>query len=246
MAKTKPEVEQDRVVGRDDNKPPETLPLQLASKEEIPVMIKSDIEQLVETAVLELDTTSRVPESIESDEIYQRVTTLATKVKGVIDDVELRRGKHKRPYLDATKLIDDSFKLTIPGKDGKDRVLRKELDAAHATLKARLSDFDTRQYLAEQARIQKERADLAENAALDGIEMSGDAGDAAISSTVRSAHGGTSVRRVVAEWEVTDETLLPRSVLSIDPAKVQKLVDEGAVEIPGITISKKVATYVKK
>jgi hypothetical protein len=246
MAKTKPDTEQDRVVDRTDNKPPEVLPLQLASKDEIPTMIKGDLQQLTETAVLELDTFSRVPERIESDEIYQRVTTLATRVKGVIDDVELRRGKHKRPYLDATKLIDDIFKLTLPVKDGKDRVLRKELDGAHAALKARLSDFDTRQYLAQQAEIEAERTRLADEAAKDGIQISGEAVAPAIASTVKSAHGGQSVRRVVDEWAVVDETLLPRSVLSVDPAKVQKLLDEGAVEIPGIQISKKVETYVKK
>ena len=246
MTSRKTQEPQDRVVERTDNQPPEALPLQLASKDELPTIMKGDIDKLVEVAVIELDTCARVPETIESDEIYQRVTTLATRVKGVIDDIEDRRGKHKRPYLDATKLIDDTFKLPLPVEGGKDRVLRKELDAAHATLKARLSDYDTRQYLAQQAEVEAERKRLAGEAAQDGITIDTGSVDAALASTVKSAHGGHSVRRVVTEWQVVDEALLPRSILSIDPAKVEKLIADGATEIPGLLLSKKVDTHVKK
>lgn len=246
MTSTKPEASKDRVLERTDNQPPEALPQQLASKEELPATMKADIDKLVKNAVIELDTCSRVPEKIESDEIYQRVTTLATRVKGVIDDIEERRTKHKRPYLDATKLIDDTFKLPLAVEGGKDRVLRKELDTAHAALKSRLSDFDTRQYLAQQAEVEEERKRLAEEAAKDGIQIDVSTVDAALASTVKSAHGGHSVRTLVTEWEVVDEAALPRSVLSIDPKKVEKLIAEGATEIPGLRLSKKVDTHVKK
>lgn len=235
-----------RPIGRTDNNPPEALPPQLAAAEELVLIMKGDIDGAVEKAVLELDIYSRVPESIENDEIYQRVTTLATRIKDVLDDADKKRKVHKEPYLKAGKLVDDSFNLILPVKDEKDRVLKKELEAAHGALKRRLSDYDTRQYLAEQAVADAERAKIALDAAQDGIQMDATPADAAIASTVKSAHGGHSVRRLVTEWSVTDEALLPRSVLSIDPAKVEKLIAGGATEIPGIVMSKKVDTHVKK
>jgi len=238
----------DRVIDNIDNNPPEALPPQLASVAEVPTMIKADIDHLVNIAVLELDTFTRVPTEIGSDDVYQRVTTLATRIKGVIDEVDDRRGKQKRPYLDVTKLLDDSFKLVMPDPEGKakDRVLRKELDTAFAALKGRLSAYDTKQYLAAKAVADAENQRIAEQAAKDGIEMGDVAAPTAIAATVKSAHGGQSVRKVTMEWEVVDETLLPRSVLSVDPAKVQALIDQGVKAVPGIAFSEKVGTYVKK
>lgn len=236
----------DRKVERTDNNPPEALPPQLSSVADLAIIIKADVDSAVEKAVLELDTYGRVPETIENDEIYQRVTTLATRIKDVMDSADAKRKVHKDPYLKAGKLVDDSFSLVLVGEKGDKRVLKKELEAAHGSLKKRLSDYDTKQYLAEQAAIEEERSRIAAAAAEDGIQMDQTQGEAAIAATVRSAHGGHSVRKVVTEWEVIDEALLPRSVLSIDPAKVEKLIADGATEIPGIKISKKVDTHVKK
>lgn len=240
------DLEDARVITATDNNPPEALPAQLPSAEELVHIMKGDVASSVEKAVLELDTYSRVPESIENDEIYERVTTLATRIKDVLDDADKKRKAHKEPYLKAGKLVDDTFTLVLEVKGDKDRILKKELEAAHGSLKKRLSDYDTLKFQQEQAALEAERALLAEAAAQDGIQMEAVPVGNSLASTVKSAHGGHSVRRVVTEWEVVDEALLPRSILSIDPAKVEKMIADGATEIPGLRLSKKVDTHVKK
>jgi hypothetical protein len=120
------------------------------------------------------------------------------------------------------------------------------MDAAFVTLKNRMSVYDTKKYEAEESarRIEQER--LAAAAAEDGIEM--DSVDAAPikMGSQKSEYGGTSVRAVVTNWKVIDESLLPRSIMSIDPKKVEQLIASGAKEIPGIKISKKVETSVRR
>lgn len=235
-----------RVITKGDNNPPEDLPPQLPSAEELKIIIKNDVEASVGHAVLELDTYSRVPETIENDEIYQRVTTLTTRIKDVIDTADNNRKNHKAPYLKAGKLIDDEFALVLTVPDGTVRKLKKELEDATSALKKKLSEYDTKKYNEEQQAAEAERALLAEAAAKDGIEMEATVSNVAIASSVKSAHGGQSVRSLVTEWEIEDESLLPRSVLSVDRAKVEKLIADGATEIPGIKITKKVKTHVKK
>jgi hypothetical protein len=236
--------EADRVVERNDNNPPEMLPM-LPSAKELPAVVRKDLTELSNNAVLSLDTYSRVPDVITSDDIYQRITTLAGQIKDIVDDVTKRKGVHKRPYLDANKYIDDAFKLALE-KDGDTRLLSKELDAAMARLKGLLSAYDTRKYLEAQAAAEAEAKALADAAAQDGIQMDPSVVEATLSSTVQSAHGGKSVRSIKTEWSVVDESLLPRSVLSIDPAKVEKMIADGATSIPGIALNKKVDTYVKR
>jgi hypothetical protein len=240
-----PKENENREIKRTDNNPPESLPEQLASAAEIKIIIKNDVEEATKKALEQLDVVSRVPAEILNEEIYQRIITLATRVKKVSDDSEKIRKKHKDPYLKATKEIDDAFTLTIETEEGDKRVLKKELETAHQKLKTMLSAYDTKKYEEEQRAIKKEREELAEKMKQDGISVETTA-EVAIATTVKSAHGGQSVRKVVTDWEVEDEKLLPRSVLSIDPAKVKKLLDEGVTEIPGIKITKKVETHAKR
>lgn len=237
----------DRKIDRTDNQPPEALPVQLASVADLPAMMKADIDALTADALAQLDTYSRVPAEIADDGVYQRATTLGTLLKAVLDRIENRRKVVKQPYLDATTAIDGAFKLIQPKVgDGAERNLRKELDAAHAGIKTRLSAYDTKMFLEDEKRRAEEKALLAAAAAKDGIEMDDQPEPAAVIASTKSSHGGAAVRRVVTEWEVVDADKLPRSVLSVDPAKVQALIDAGATAIPGITISKKVDTHVKR
>lgn len=236
----------DRIVSKTDNAPPEALPMQLANASELDTMIKATLDDLTNEAVLELATYARVPDAISDDDVYQRVTTLAARMKELFDKVDAKKGEFKRPYLDATQLLDNRFKLLLSVEGGSDRQLRKELEAAHKGLKGLLSDYDTKKYQAEQAAIEAERQRIAAAAAADGIEMADAPAATAMTASVKSAHGGQSVRKVVTEWRVTDESLLPRNVLSVDSAKVQALIDQGATSIPGIIMEKKVETHVKR
>lgn len=233
-----------REVSRTDNNPPEVLKT-LSPAEDLPKIIAEDIKLLKAEALVELDTYSRIPDKIENDEVYQKITTLATQVKAVADRSDNVRASHKRPYLDATKALDTAFKLEVEAED-KTRNLRKELDDAHAKLKKMLSARDTELYLEQEKAAEEERQRLIDAAAEDGIEMSDEGMSDVKMGTVKSSFGGQSVRRVVDDWEVSDEALLPRSVLSVDPEKVKKLLESGAKSIPGIKIGKRVETHVKK
>lgn len=240
----------DRIVDSTDNMSPEAAPLMLAGVDDLPTMMRGDLEKVTNDAVLQLDTYSRIPDVIESDDIYQRVVTVSTKIKGVIDDIEARRGAHKRPYLDATQVIDGAFKLSYvaPGspEDEKPRLLKAELEAAHKSLKGRLSARDTVLHRQEQARIAEERDRLAALAAADGIEMS-DAPVAAQGPVVaKSVHGGMAQKKVVKVWSLVDIEKLPRSLLMPDPDAIQKLLDAGAKEIPGLKIEEVVDTHTKR
>lgn len=234
----------DREITRTDNNPPEAV-VMLPPAGELSKIFEEDIKSLKKDALAELDTYSRIPAKIENDEVYQKITTLAMQIKAVADRSDNSRTAHKRPYLDATKVLDTAFKLEVE-TDGKTRNVRKELDEAHNKLKKMLSDRDTELYLEQEKASEEERKRLIEAAATDGIEMSEEDMDVVKMGTVKSSYGGQSVRRVVEEWEVIDEELLPRSVLSVDPEKVKKLLENGAKSIPGIKIGKRVETHVKK
>lgn len=243
----------ERVIESTDNMPPEALPLQLANAAEIPTMIKADIEGLTAEALVELTTYSRVPDDIADDGMYERATTLGTRLKAVVDKIEKRRKVVKQPYLDATTAIDTAFKLIQPAVEAEghvegspERNLRKELDAAHAGIKGRLSAFDTKKFNEEEKRRQDERDSLAKAAAVDGITIDTQAPAPSALGSTRSTHGGSAVRKVVMDWSVVDEGKLPRSVLSVDPVKVQALIDAGATEIPGIELTRRVETHVKR
>lgn len=240
---------EERNIKKTDNNPPEVLPVTLASVADLPVMMKADLEALKTEALAELDTYSRVPAEIADDAMYERATTLGTRLKAVNDKIEKRRKAVKQPYLDATKAIDGAFKLVQEADEEKgvpSRVLKEELDAAHAGIKRLLSDYDTKKFNEDQARQAEEREKLAQAAAADGITIDVQTAAPASLGTTKSAHGGSSVKNVVMDWEVVDESLLPRSVLSVDAAKVKALIDAGATEIPGMKLTHRVETHVRR
>ena len=213
----------------------------LATADDIPAMAKKDVERLTNSYEELLAIADRAPPEITSDEVYDRFTALVGKVKDATDDRETTKKKLKEPYNKACTAIENAFKLVKGGDD-----LRKRMDTAFTTLKARMSAYDTKKYQAEEAARQAEHARLSEAAAADGITLDAGACAPAKLGSQKSEHGGTSVRSLVDTWEVIDENLLPRSVLSIDPKKVEQLIASGAAEIPGIKISKVVSTSVRR
>jgi len=242
----------DREVSAQDNEAPESekLPTPLAAPDDLPSIIKKDVEDFTNNAVLELATFARVPDTIDDDDVYQRAVTLATRIQGVSNDLDSRRKSHKAPYTAAGQVIDDHFSLNYIAPDAeagtKPRVLKKELLDAHKALKARLSDYDTRQHRAEQERTAAEREQLAAAAAADGIEIDAAIAIAAAPGTKKSAHGGSAVRKIAKIWEVIDANQLPRSLLMPNPTAIQALVDSGAITIPGVKIEEIVDTHTQR
>jgi hypothetical protein len=247
----------EREVRKDDNNPPEKLAENLSPASELPVIVKQDVLDLRTKVEENLKVYSRVPDVLVNDDQYERVTTLVTILKNVGEETDKKKTDYKRPYLDATQYLDAAFRLEVESDSGegaaegskkkaKPRSLRKEIDAAIEALKKKLSDFDTRKYEEEQKRLAAERELLVEQAAKDGITIETSEIKVGMASTVKSSHGGSSIRNIVKEWEVIDIDLVPRSLLMIDPAKVQEMIDGGAKEIPGIKISTKVDTHVRR
>ena len=223
------------------NNPPEEKRIEmLTPAEDIQILVGKDVTELTEQASNLLDTYGRVPDKVESDEIYDKVVALVAAMRQTEADRDEKRKRHKQPYLDAGTAVDKAFNL--PDSEGNE--CRKKLDAAIKNLTDRLSVYDTANYQAEQAQAAKEAEELAEKAKSDGIEIDTSKVEVKLDSR-KSEHGGMSTRSVVKEWTVTDEDALPRSVLSVDPKKVQALVDKGA-KIPGIEITERVATVVKR
>lgn len=243
----------DREIKNDDNNPPEKLAENLSPASELPIIVKNTVEELKKKAKANLDVFSRVPETIESKEVYEKVTTLTTILKEVVEEIDKNKTNYKRPYLDATQYLDAAFRLEVEGdvvegktKKEKTRSLKKDIETAIISLKGKLSAYDTLIYEEEQKRLAEERDLLVQQAAKDGINIEASGIEVSMASTVKSAHGGSSVRSIVKEWEVIDLDLVPRSLLMIDPAKVQELINGGAKDIPGIKINTKVDTHVRR
>lgn len=218
----------------------------LATAGDIPAMAKKEVERLRDSYKEILAIATRAPDKIENDDIYNRFTALVGQVKNAQEDRESTKKALKDPYNKASTAIENEFKLVDPEITEGEASLHKKLEEAFTTLKGRMSVYDTEKYQAEEALRVAEHERLAEAAARDGIELDTSAITPTKMGSQKSEHGGTSIRSLVDTWEVTNESLLPRSVLSIDPAKVAQLIKDGAKTIPGITISKKVDTTVRR
>lgn len=241
----------DRIVTSTDNNPPETVGLLAAA--EIPAAHR---EKANELKAAHLDTYLmflRAPEKIEDKDVYDRVTALSSMVKKAFDAIDRARSAAKKPYLDGGTAIDKAYAITVeiddsakPGEK-KEVKLLAELKSAHEALKKRLSAYDTEEYKkAEQARIAEEEA-LAAAAAADGIIMeASQVGDGkAQSSRTSYGTGATAIKKVEKTFRIVDPGLVPASLCSPDPEKIQAAIDAGAIEIAGIEIEVGVKTHVR-
>jgi len=223
------------------NNPPEDQRIEmLTPAKDIQTIVGKDVESLGARASDLLATFGRVPDKVDDDEVYDRVTALVAAMRQLEAERDEKRTAIKKPYLEAGTAVDKAFNL--PDGEGQDR--RKMIDAAIKDLTGRLSVYDTAKYQEEQALAEKEAKDLADKAAEDGIELDASQVDVKLQGR-RSEHGGVTTRSVVREWKVVDEAKVPRSLLCIDAKKVQDLVDQGG-KIPGIEITERVATVVKR
>lgn len=222
------------------NNPPEDQKItDLSPADEVAKIIKKDVESLAAEYDELLGTFSRMPENVTEQDVYDKCVAVIAAMRNLNAKREEVRKNHKDPYLKATQLIDKAFKLENDQKEDRSKLL----DNAVKTITDRLSEFDTAEYNRKREAAELESAKISEQARQDGIEISVEANVDLASR--RSEYGGTSIKTIVREWEVTDEELLPRSVLSVDPKKVQALVDQGA-KIPGITVKERVETVVRR
>jgi hypothetical protein len=248
----------DRVITRTDNNPPEPVGLPVAG--EVAGRYQEQTRKLIDEHLPTFLMFTRAPGVIEDKDVYDRVTTLSGIVKKAFDAIDKARSAAKKPYLDGGSAVDKAFALTVeiddpaspgdpddPEKPGgrKSVDLLAEMKKAHAELKGRLSAYDTMVYRKEEEDRQAEQAALAAAAAADGIVLGADAGGDGRMASSRSEHGGTAVRNVTRTFEVTDATMVPASLCSPDPQKIQAAIDAGAKEIPGVRIDVQVKTHTR-
>ena len=236
----------ERKVGIGDNRPPEAAAIEILVPEaEILTVIKDDVAKSKERCARVLDTYTRIPSEISDDEQYERVVAVIAEMRTADDERDTRRKAHKSPYQKVATAIDNAFKLEAEG-EGKKRTLSKEVDAAVVNLTKRLSAYDTKKLEAEEKRRTEESNRLAESARNDGIEIDTSVATEVRLGNVKARHGGVSQRSVIQTWSVANEAEIPRSLLSVDPKKVEAMIGAGAESIPGITITRTVLTTVKR
>lgn len=224
----------------DNNPPADSQITTLIAADEIEFTLKTDIDRLSDEASTILATVERIPGVIANEDVYGRVVSVVARIREIANDLDNTRKSHKQPYLDAGRRIDELFKLG----DAKTS-LAKRLEAAIKSLSKRLSDHDTKIHREQQEQIAQERAAFAKALEADGIVMPG-LGEGASLGAFTSETGGMSLREVKRSWKLIDETALPAAVLSLDPKKVQAMIDAGAHAIPGIEIHEEVVTTVKR
>lgn len=224
-----------------DNNPPEEATLRvLVGADEIEAEHKTAIDKRIAETKAILDTYERIPDDLTEADVYGRVVSVVARMRQIASDTEDDKKTAKRPYLDVNNKLEDLFKLKT-----ENRALGAELAKAIKDLTERLSKRDTAEYRLRKADLEREARQLAEAARKDGIEMDDLPANVEMAS-ITSPHGGISMREVVKTWQVTDEAALPRSVLSIDPKKVEALLASGATAITGLEIGETVSTIVKR
>lgn len=254
----------DRTITSTDNNPPEAISQPsagLPTAAEIPAVHKEAVDALVAEHLEKYMMCTRVPEVIEDKDVYDRVTTLGGLVKKASTAIDKVRSAAKKPYLDGGAAVDRAFSLTVEivdpegaeedaeGQKAEPKKveidLAKELKDAHARLKARLSDYDTREYQAAQAKQEEDNARIAEAAQKDGILFDVSAMSNVQVHSSRSGHGGTAIKQVEHVFEVTDASLVPAAFCSPDPEKIKAAIAAGVREIPGVHIQAKVNTHMR-
>lgn len=211
---------------------------------DIPAVTRKDVDELKTEAREIVDILSRVPDNIENADVYERVVGLAARIRTFDANREKRKKLIKDPYNKAATAIEAEFKLKDIVGD-KEVVLSKAVEEGLKKLAALASAYDTKVYAEEEARRTAEAQALAESAARDGISIALPVEDQKVASS-KSAFGGLGVKSIDYAWEVADEQLVPRSLLSVDPKKVDAMIAAGAIEIPGVIIRKAIKTTLRR
>lgn len=231
------------------NQPP--APIGLPTAADIAEMTSDELSDLRRSAAQLHAAFGRMPTVIPDAKVYALATTFGGQIQEFNKKVDKARKDAKRPYLDAGAAVDAVYDLKVEQGEGDDRrevELATDLKAAHKSIKDRLSAYDTEQYRIESAKRAAEVAQLAEDAAKDGIviDTAAAAADLARGGSVRSEHGGLAVKQVVREFTVQDPSLVPAQYCSPDPAKIRAAIEAGATSIPGVVIEERISTHVKR
>lgn len=242
------EASDDPRLGLGGNQPP--APIGLPTASQIAETTSDELSDLRREAAKLYAAFGRMPKVIPDAEVYALATTFGGQIQAINNKIEKLRKEAKRPYLDGGNAVDALYDLKVEQGEGDEKAevaLGSELKAAHKSIKDRLSAYDTEQYRIESAKRAAEVAQLAEDAARDGIviDTAAATADMARGGSVRSQHGGLAVKQVVKDFIVQDPSLVPAQYCSPDPAKIRAAIEAGATSIPGVLIEERISTHVK-
>lgn len=166
---------------------------------------------------------------ISSDIEKANASEMLARVAKMRKALEERRVYYTKPLLEHKKRIDDLFKRWTVPLEEIDRKIRQAITNYNAVVE------EERRKKEELER--KKRELLEEIAAEEGRELPPPAPvePLPIPKTVRTS-SGTVASRMVWDFEVEDEALVPREYLAVDTAKIRAAVRAGVREIPGVKI----------
>lgn len=184
---------------------------------------------------------------ITNDEELNFAAEFLGDLKGEIKSVEETRKTFVKPFQNATKRLNDAFKIRLEPLQKVEIQLKGKVKA-YTDEQARKAD--------EKARLAKEEQAQREKDAAEKIKAAEKAGDEealkeaqeekasienevvaveATKTSVRTESGLVSQRKVW-KFEVVDEEKIPREFLTIDEKKINQAIRDGAREIAGIKI----------
>ena len=168
--------------------------------------------------------------TIETLEDQKRVVRDLGAIAGLKKRLEAKRLEFTDPLTKLGRQINDWFKdITIPLKEADDILREKDkaFDNALQALRAAAENVERLRLIAEQ-----------EQAKLTGeiIETKPTILSEPASSSTMRVETGTRHWRDVPKWAILDEALVPREWLTLDTVKINKAVNGGEENIPGLTI----------
>lgn len=191
--------------------------------------------------------------TISNDDDYASASKLVLDIAARTKRIDALRKEFTGPLKDQVKVIDNKFKMQIEPLEKIDTILREKM-LAYYEAKERAAREEAAKREAELARINAEieakKAEAAEMSAKEKkaadkevakLEQSVVALDEPVIAperTTRLAEGTVSMKKVW-DFEVVDITMVPVDLLTVDSARIRKMIDMGDRNIPGINIFQK-------
>lgn len=149
------------------------------------------------------------------------------EIKGKWRELEDRRKDITAPLNASLKSVNDLFRPALSYYATCEQRLKGKLAAAIARFEA------------------EQRAALERVNALSAAGQTDEARDALLNlPEAQGAPAGVSVRAIL-DFELEDESLVPREYLSVDAAKVKRALQEGVRHIPGIRVYERSSVTVR-
>lgn len=180
-----------------------------------------EIEQQARTMTVTADTL---------DDAANALASIARLKKGI----EERRVSWVKPLNDTVKKVNDWFKSVAAPLESADKLLRGKIQTYQAEEARRRREEEERlRKLAE-----KEHAKQVAKAERKGEEPPPPPPTVVVpgpATTIRSSAGTVSTTKVW-DFEIVDESQIPREFLMVDTTKIRKVVQAGLRNIPGVRI----------